>query len=70
MINIKGAAGRAKRAINRIVIAITNCYRTVGGGKAFYLATQTATPQVTEKPSQQLVQNALRPTYVAKIVSC
>ncbi len=31
MINIKGAAGLAKRAINRIVIARTNCYRTVGG---------------------------------------
>ena len=31
MINIKGAAGLAKRAINRIVIAITNCYRTADG---------------------------------------
>ena len=31
MINIKGAAGLAKRAINRIVIVITNCYQTVGG---------------------------------------
>ena len=30
MINIKGAAGLAKRAINRIVIAVTNCYRTAG----------------------------------------
>ena len=28
MINVKGAAGLAKRVINRIVIAITNCYRT------------------------------------------
>ena len=27
MINIKDAAGLAKRAINRVVIAITNCYR-------------------------------------------
>ncbi len=33
MINIKDAAGLAKRAINCIVIAITNCYRT-GGGKS------------------------------------
>ncbi len=31
MINIKGAAGLTKRVINRIVIAITNCYRTAGG---------------------------------------
>ena len=31
MINVKGAAGLAKRVINRIVIAITNCYRTAGG---------------------------------------
>ncbi len=31
MINIKGAAGLAKRAINRIVLAITNCYGTAGG---------------------------------------
>ncbi len=31
MINMKGAAGLAKIAINRTVIAITNCYRTVGG---------------------------------------
>ena len=31
MINIKGPAGLSKRARNRIVIAITNCCRTVGG---------------------------------------
>ena len=31
MINIKDAAGLAKRAINRIVIAISNCYQTAGG---------------------------------------
>ncbi len=30
MINIKSASGLAKRAMNRIVIAITNCYRTTG----------------------------------------
>ena len=31
MINIESAAGLAKRAINCIVIAITNCYQTVDG---------------------------------------
>ena len=36
MMNIKGAVGLAKRAINRRVIAITNCYRTAMG-KASYL---------------------------------
>ena len=30
MMNIKGALGLAKRAINRKVVAITNCYRTAG----------------------------------------
>ena len=39
-------------------------------GKAFYLATQTSTPQVTEEPSQQPIQNALQLTYVTRIVSC
>ena len=29
MINIKDAVDMAKRAINRIVIAISNCYQTV-----------------------------------------
>ena len=36
MITLKGAAGLANRAINRIVIAITNRYRTAVG-KASYL---------------------------------
>ena len=31
MIDIKGAAGLARRAISRIVIAITNCCRFKGG---------------------------------------
>ena len=31
MINIKSAADLAKPAINRIIIAITNCYQTAGG---------------------------------------
>ena len=39
MMNIKGAAGLAKRAINRRVIAITNSYRTAVG-KVSYLSTR------------------------------
>ena len=50
--------GLAQRAINHEVIAITNCYRTKVG-KAFYLALQRPTPRVTEKPSQQPIQNCL-----------
>ena len=38
MITIKNAVGLAKRTINCIVIAITNCYHTVVG-KVFYLIT-------------------------------
>ncbi len=42
MIDIKGALGLAKRAINRKVIAITNCYRTAVG-KASYLTMEDTT---------------------------
>ena len=34
--NIKGAEGLAKRAINRVVIAITNCLSSVAMDKDFY----------------------------------
>ena len=36
--------------------------------KVFCLATQTSTPQVTEKPSQRSIQNNLQPTYVREKV--
>lgn len=35
MINIKGAAGLAKHAINRRVIVITNCYQTAVGNVSY-----------------------------------
>ena len=38
MINIKNAVGLAKHVINRIVIAITNCYQ-IAVDKASYLIT-------------------------------
>ena len=41
MMNIEGAAGLAKRAINRIVIAITNCYRTAVGKASYLITTDT-----------------------------
>ena len=37
MIDIKGAADLAKRAINHVVIAIANCLPSVYVGKAWYL---------------------------------
>lgn len=37
MINIKGTAGLAKRAINSIVIAITNFYRTASGQDSLFI---------------------------------
>lgn len=39
MLNIKGVEGLAKRAINRVVIAVTNCLSSVAVDKAFYLNT-------------------------------
>ena len=44
MINIKGALGLAKRAINRRVIAITNCYRTAVGKVSYLITTDTEIP--------------------------
>lgn len=55
MINIKGAA---RLEINRIIIVITNCYRTVDGPGLL----STTTPQVTwyiEIPSQQPTHRCL-----------
>ena len=53
MINIKSPTGLAKRAINSIVIAITNCYRTTGG-QDFYLSTEiSALRQDTQIPCRQ-----------------
>ena len=49
-------------------IAITNCYRTKVGC-AFYLATQKPTPRVTEKPSQQPIQNCLATSLYYSIKS-
>ncbi len=62
MINIKGAAGLAKRAINRIVIVITNCYRTAGGqGPLFIYRDICPWAGYTD---------ALQTAHVTKIVSC
>ena len=41
MMNNKGAVGLAKRAINRKVIAITNCYRTAVGKVSYLITTDT-----------------------------
>ena len=50
MMNIKGAAGLAKRAINRIVIAITNCYRTAVSEASYLTTTDTEVPSHSEQP--------------------
>ncbi len=65
MINIKGAAGLAKRAINRILIAITNCYRTVGG-QGLLLSYTDVHPSGDGEAFPTVGTNALRPTYVNK----
>ncbi len=44
MIDIKGALGLAKRAINRKIIAITNCYRTAVGKVSYLITTDTEIP--------------------------
>ncbi len=44
MIDIKGALGLAKRAINRKVTAITNCYRTAVGKVSYLITTDTEIP--------------------------
>lgn len=44
MINIKGAAGLAKRAIIRKVNAITNCYSTAVGKASDLTMTNTKIP--------------------------
>ncbi len=41
MIDIKGALGLAKRAINRKVIVITNCYQTTVGKVSYLITTDT-----------------------------
>ena len=61
MINIKGAAGLAKRAINRIVIAITNCYRTAGGQGLLFIYREIC-PRAG-------YTDALQTAHVTKIVS-
>ncbi len=61
MINIRDAAGLAKRAINRIVIAISNCYRTADGqGPLFIYRDICPWAGYTD---------ALQTAYVVKIVS-
>ncbi len=44
MIDIKGALGLTKRAINRKVIAITNCYQTAVGKVSYLITTDTEIP--------------------------
>ncbi len=61
MINIKSAVGLAKRAINRIVIAITNCYQTAcGQGPLFIYRNICPWAGYTD---------ALQTAHVTKIVS-
>ena len=67
MITIKGAVGLAKHAMNRIIIAITNCYQTAVG-KASYLTianaeihSQQQTPCITAHVLRKNLQSALRP---------
>ncbi len=62
LINIKGAAGLAKHAINRIVIAITNCYQTAGGQGPLFIHKNIY--------SYSGYKNALQTVNVTKIVSC
>ncbi len=61
MINIKGVSGLAKRAINRIVIAITNCYRTVSGQGPLFIYRDI-------RPRSGYT-DALQTAHVTKIVS-
>ncbi len=61
MINIKNAAGLAKRAINCIVIEITNCYQTAGGQDPLFL--------YKDIYSGAEYTDALQKAHVTKIVS-
>ncbi len=61
MINIKGAAGLAKRAINRIVIVITNCYQTAGGQGPLFIY-RNICPRAG-------YTDALQTAHVTKIIS-
>ncbi len=61
MINIKDAAGLAKRAINRMVIAITNCHRTAGGQGPLFIYRDIC-PRAG-------YTDALQTAHVTKIVS-
>ena len=44
MMNMKGAIGLAKCAINRRVIAITYCYQTAVGKVSYLITTDTEIP--------------------------
>ena len=61
MINIKDSAGLAKRAINRIVIALINYYQNPGGQGPLFIY----------KDIYHLAgySNALQTAYVTKIVT-
>ena len=61
MINIKDATGLAKRAINYIVIAITNYYGTTGGQSFLFIHKNIC--------SWAEYTDALQTAYVKNIIS-
>ncbi len=62
MINIKGAAGLAKCAINRIFIRTTNCYRTSDGQGFLFI--------YREIYRRAKYIDGLQTTHITKIVCC